>query len=379
MTGMHVVVAGWTFGTGPSGATRRQVELLRALPPHLRADERVTVLVEDERLGPPRPYPDVPFPVRAFPAPHLPTWRRVLAERRHLARTLRALDASVLDLGTLPVHGRLPCPVVLTIHDLREDHPDFARRAGWFQRKVLERALERARRVVVPSRFTEATLRAAFPHRTPPIDVVPNGVQDAFLALAPRPSAEPYLLHVGHLEPRKNLEFLVEVHAALEGPAAAAHLVLVGQDLGSAASIRARVRELGTADRVRFEGTVDEARLLELYAGARAAVVPSRYEGFGLPALEGLAVGLPTIVADTSALPEVTGTRAIRLPADDHHAWARALESILRTELEPSQVAAHKQHAARYSWDEAAAAMVRAWRDATGGPVRGGAGQPAKT
>ena len=154
MSELHVVVAGWTFGTGPSGATRRQADLLRALPPHLRRGERVTVPVEDPVLGPPRPYPDVPFPILPFRAPHLPTWRRVLAERRRLAKTLRERRADVLDLGTLPVHAHLPCPVVLTIHDLREDHPDFARRAGWFQRRVLARALGRARRVVVPETRT---------------------------------------------------------------------------------------------------------------------------------------------------------------------------------------------------------------------------------
>jgi glycosyltransferase involved in cell wall biosynthesis len=364
LTGMHVVVAGWTFGTGPSGATRRQVELLRALPPHLRDGERVTVLVEDPSLGAPRPYPDVPCPVLPLPAPHLPTWRRVLAERRHLARALRTLHADVLDLGTLPVHGRLPCPVVLTVHDLREDHPDFARRSGWFQRWVLARALRRAQRVVVPSLFTAETLRRAFPKQTPPIDVVPNGVDRAFLDSRPQRAADPYLLHVGHLEPRKDLEFLVEVHASLTGPAKAAQLVLVGQDLGSGASIRAKVAELGTVDRVQLVGTVDEDRLLDLYAGAHAVVVPSRYEGFGLPALEGLAVGVPTLVADTSALPEVTGGRARLLPARDRDAWVRAIEAILGADDDPSEVAGRKEQAARFSWDRAAAGMVRTWRAA---------------
>ncbi len=375
MTGMHVVVAGWTFGTGPSGATRRQVELLRALPPHLRDGERVTVLVEDPALGPPRPYPEVPFPVLPFPAPHLPTWRRVLAERRHLARTLRELGADVLDLGTLPVHGRLPCPVVLTIHDLREDHPDFARRAGWLQRRVLRSALARARRVVVPSRFTADALHHAFADRAPPVEIVPNGVDAAFLDLRPESAAKPYLLHVGHLEPRKNLEFLVDVHAQLTGPAAAAHLVLVGQDLGSGAAVRARIAARGTGDRVQVLGTVDEARLRTLYAGAHAAVIPSRYEGFGLPALEALAVGVPTVVADAGALPEVTGESAILLPTGDLRAWVQALESILGHQDAPELVEARKRQAASFSWDRAAAATARAWRSAAGHAPD----QPART
>lgn len=370
MSGLHVVVAGWTFGTGPSGATRRQVELLRALPPHLQRGERVTVLVEDPALGPPRPYPDVPFPVLPFRAPHLPTWRRVLAERRHLARTLRELRADVLDLGTLPVHAHLPCPVVLTIHDLREDHPDFARRAGWFQRRVLARALGRARRVVVPSRFTADALGRAFPGRTPPVDVVPNGVDRAFLERRPETADTPYFLHVGHLEPRKNLEFLVEVHAALTGPAAGAQLVLVGQDLGGGAGIRARVEALGTGDRVRFVGTVDEAQLLDLYAGARAVVVPSRYEGFGLPAIEGLAVGVPTIISSAGALPEVAGGRATMLPPDDERAWTAALEATFGAVSLPSDVDARKQAAARFSWDRAAAALVDSWRAAAAGSAQ---------
>ena len=370
MSELHVVVAGWTFGTGPSGATRRQVELLRALPPHLRRGERVTVLVEDPVLGPPRPYPDVPFPILPFRAPHLPTWRRVLAERRRLAKTLRELRADVLDLGTLPVHAHLPCPVVLTIHDLREDHPDFARRAGWFQRRVLARALGRARRVVVPSRFTADALGRAFPGRTPPVDVVPNGVDAAFLERRPEPAEAPYFLHVGHLEPRKNLEFLVEAHAALTGPAEGTQLVLVGQDLGGGASIRARVDALGTAGRVRFVGTIDDAQLLDLYAGARAVVVPLRYEGFGLPAVEGLAVGVPTIVSSAGALPEVAGGRATILPPDDQRAWTDALGAACSAAPQPSDVDARKRAAERFSWDRAAAALVESWRAAAAGATR---------
>ena len=136
--------------------------------------------------------------------------------------------------------------------------------------------------------------------------------------------------------------------------------MLAGSDHGSGDELRQLAGEL--ALRVRFTGPVDEAELLALYAGARAVLVPSLHEGFGLPAVEGLATGLPVLVSDRGSLPEVAGRAGEVLRADDPLVWAQALA---RCQPEDGRAEERRTRARLFSWDAAAAQYLAAWRAAS--------------
>lgn len=362
----HYVVAGWTLGTGPSGATRRLLACLRELPSLLTPGERVTLLIA---RGDPKP--DVDVRIESVAVPAGPPWRRVLAELRVLRRTLDDLGADLLDIGTLPVPARVPCPLVLTLHDLRDQRPDLARHPRWLTRRVLRAGVGRARRIVVPSEFTASELRRTIGNLLPPIDVIPNGIDAKLLALEPKaPRGRPYFLHVGHLEERKNLLMLLSAYATFiecsgrpadQLPA----LVLVGRDAGARDALRERAAMLDLIPHLHFEDVVPDDHLLALYAGATGVLLPSRYEGFGLPALEGLAAGVPTVVADATALPEVVGAAAATLPIDDPQAWANAMAELAALPRNAAAIAARKASAAARTWAATAEATLEVWRSAS--------------
>jgi glycosyltransferase involved in cell wall biosynthesis len=213
--------------------------------------------------------------------------------------------------------------------------------------------------VIVPSHFTAERLQRIAPATH--CEVIPNGVE-----LPPAEQlqlgAASYVLHVGHLEDRKNLQLLVRALASL--PAAERPLLtLVGADQGTGAALRELADRLEVDDRVHLPGTVAEDELQELYATARAVLVPSNYEGFGLCALEGLAHGRPVYVSNLGALPEVVGDAAHVLPADDVQAWGRAM---IRNAADDSLEArrGRRAQAERYTWEHAAAQVLDCWRHA---------------
>jgi glycosyltransferase involved in cell wall biosynthesis len=351
---LHVAVSGWMLGP-PSGANRRLLALLQHAAPLLRGDERVTV-VHAQAFVPPALHARIGWRAAAIPAG--PTARRVLAERRVLPRLLRELGITALDHGLLPV-PRVPCPVLLTVHDLR-DADGHGPRPRWLARRVVRSACRRAERVLVPSEFTRRRLLAVAPAAR--VDVVANGTDPAAVVAEPEPATGPGhrgpLLHVGHLEPRKNLAVVLRALALLPEDQRP-DLQLVGADAGAGRSLRALTAQLGLSASVQFLGAVADGELQQLYAAAGAIVVPSRYEGFGLCALEGLAHGRPVLVADAGALPEVTGDAATVLPADDAAAWARAIAARDRDGRSPE---VRRARAAVFAWPRAAAQLVAAWR-----------------
>ena len=223
-----------------------------------------------------------------------PTWRRAVAEQRTLRPLLRSLGATVYDHGFLPT-PRVGVPVCGAIHDAR-DADGEGRWPRWLARSVLRRSLRRAASVVTVSEWTAQRLRALAPGCDPV--VVRNGVDDREPGAPPADlPARGYVLHVGHLEARKNLGVLIRALAhitAQDRP----ELWLLGADAGEGSRLRALAEGLSVHEHVRFLGPKSDAELPAYYHDARLVVVPSRYEGFGLPALEaqvhGTRVAVPT-------------------------------------------------------------------------------------
>lgn len=348
---MHLAVAGWLLG-GHSGANRRLLALLAEAHAFLDDDDRVTVLCQPSFTPPLLPRIDW----RSVSIPGTPTWRRAFAEQRQLRPLLRDLSADVYDHGFLPA-PRVDVPLCLTIHDVRAADGE----GNWpplIARSVLRRSLQRAAGVVTVSEWTASRLRALVPSCRP--RVVANGVYD----LEPGPLPQPippngYILHVGHLEPRKNLGVLLEALARIE-PAQRPELWLVGRDAGAWPGLHQQADRLGVQAFVRHIGIVSDWHLPAYYHDARLLVLPSRYEGFGLPALEARIHGTRVAVANTTALPEVAGD-GDKLPVNDPAAWARVMTASPHENLQTIQRRA--ADAAACSWSNASQIWLSTLRD----------------
>ena len=219
-----------------------------------------------------------------------------------------------------------PCPVVATIHDLAFEHlPETFTRRGAFQLKLtVRRTARRAARIATVSEYSRQDLLRTYGLPPEKVAVTYNGIDKHF---TPAPAApgeaeairrrfgigRDYLLAVGSLQPRKNLERLIRVYAGLRSRDASFRhqLVLVGRKLWLADGIFAEVRRQPWADDVILTDYVEDGALAALYRGAAAFVYPSLFEGFGLPPLEAMACGVPVVTSDTSSLPEVTGGAAL--------------------------------------------------------------------
>ena len=245
---------------------------------------------------------------------------------------------------------------VLVIHDLAAlRHPEwYSAQFATYNRHVLPRLARRARRLITPSEFSRRELADGLGIDPRRVAVVPNGVDERF---SPSADAEPvrrayelrrpYVLLVGTRIARKNLGALAEARRRLDG---------LGVDLVSAGSGRHWSRHDG-APPVRPLGYVPEHQLPGLYAGAAALVMPSLYEGFGLPVLEAMASGVPVVAADRAALPETCGGAALLVDPDDEDTLAEAVATAATDDaLRARLVAAGLKRASRFSWDRAAAA-----------------------
>jgi glycosyltransferase involved in cell wall biosynthesis len=210
--------------------------------------------------------------------------------------------------------------------------------------------LEACDLILAISEATASDLRRFHPDLDKPVVVTPLGVGAGFFSASARPVRgfpHRYVLHVGNRAEHKNTDLLLRAFAEVARRDAGLHLVLCGQGLPHEA---ARLEELGIADRTRVVRLSDRA-LPAAYRHASAFVFPSHYEGFGLPVVEAMAAGCPTIVSDTPALLEVAGEAADVVGTGDLDSMVATLERMLD---DPAHADARRQEgrarAREFSW-----------------------------
>lgn len=278
-----------------------------------------------------------------------------------LPRRMRRDRADVL-LNALPEGPtRSPIRQVSVVHDLIPlFYPNDSPRQRWYVRSFVPAVLRASARVIADSAQTKADVVAHFGLSPGNIVVVPPGVDHQQFFPRTQTSVETgrlgwraYLLFVGNLRPHKNVALLLEALVQIPGDLA---LAVVGhQDPRYWPALARRAEELGISSRVHFLGFVETHRLPVLYSGALAVVVPSLYEGFGLPVLEAMACGAPVIASTTTALQEVAGDAALLVDPQDVSGWARAITRVIGDpELRADLRARGLTQAARFSWSETA-------------------------
>ena len=267
-----------------------------------------------------------------------------------LPRLLRGLGAALGHFQyALPLV--LPCPAVVTIHDLsfERDPSLMGRKDRLVFKRVVPRAARKAKKVLTVSERTRRDLRELYGIPDDKIVVTPNGVDPAFSPDGTGTRGD-YVLLVGAVQERKN-----PLAALAAADAVGLPLVVAGPRKDEALA-----RELERRG-ARLRGYVEREELAELYRGAACLVQPSRYEGFGLPVLEAMASGTPVVAVPEPALQEVAGEAAV---------WAdeAGLADGIRQALAERErlVAAGLERGALFSWAETARRTLAVYREVLG-------------
>jgi glycosyltransferase involved in cell wall biosynthesis len=361
----------------PGGIGRYTAELLRLLPAH---GVDVTPFTARHARD------DVTRALRAYDLDGLdpvmlPLPAAALYDAWHLlgvagpARRVAPVDLLHAPSPAVPPTGGLP--LVVTVHDAAPlVMPDaFTKRGVRFHRQGFAAAAKRARLVIAVSQFCadEVVEHTAIPRER--IRVVANGVDrerataEAVLKarLIYAIDDQPYVFWAGTFQPRKNVRVLLDAFTRLD-PAVVPHrLVLAGPPGWKPDDADAEVaRELG--DRVRLLGPVHREQLFPLFAGADLYALPSRHEGFGIPALEAMAQETPVLCSDIPALREVAGDAARFVAPDDVDDWVRALTELLGdSDARAALVAAGSARVTNYSWARCARETAAVYREALDG------------
>lgn len=280
-------------------------------------------------------------------------WHRL--EWPPIERLVRGPFDVVHSLHPLLMPARRAAQVV-TVHDLdflvhpertraeiRRDYPALA-----------ARHVARADHVIVNSRFTGKEVERTF-------GVPPGQITVCAPGAPPWPPRDGairgrYVLFLGTLEPRKNVGRLLDAYAALAARRPdAPQLVLGGRPTAEAADWLTRVQAPPLAGRARFIGYVPPARRRALYEGALALVIPSHHEGFGMPALEAMTMGVPVVASNRGALPEVVGDAGLLVDPDDAVGLAAALERLISDPALARRLSDEgRVRALRFTWRAAA-------------------------
>jgi glycosyltransferase involved in cell wall biosynthesis len=272
---------------------------------------------------------------------------------------------------------------VLTVHDLSFVRVPEAASPSLkaYLDKVVPRSVERAHHIFADSQATKNDLMALYNTPAEKITVLLSGVDARFRPITDssvilttrnkyRLGSRPYILSVGTVQPRKNYVRLVEALSQLRRSGFDVSLVIVGGKGWLEAPIYSAIRDLGMSDDVHFTGFADEADLPALYSGALCVALPSLYEGFGIPVLEGMACGTPVITSNVSSLPEAAGDAGLLIDPYSVEDMTEALRRVIEdTELRTNLISKGFAHAARFTWDASAAHLREVYSRLIAGSV----------
>jgi glycosyltransferase involved in cell wall biosynthesis len=294
-------------------------------------------------------------------------------------RAIRALSSQARQAGAAVFHAPhyvvpagLDIPLVTTIHDcIHLRYADQLPRAGgllpvsvsrWYAATLLRRAARVSDRLIAVSEATRDDLVDLLETPAARIDVVPNGVSTFWSedpgsdVRAPRPR----IRWTGNPKPHKGLDLLLEALTELVGRGNDVELVLAGSP-----ELESFVATHPHRDRIELHGRLDPEDLRRLYTGASLYCLPSRFEGFGLPALEAFATGTPVVAAACGAVRETVGTAGVLVPPDSAEALANGIERVLRDEALAADLTDRGRARARsFTWQRCAEATLRVYEAA---------------
>jgi glycosyltransferase involved in cell wall biosynthesis len=266
-------------------------------------------------------------------------------------------------------------PLVSTIHDAFSLTSDLFASAEFRKKRgrLYRDALDRAAAVITVSEASRDRLCEALDVPPDRIRAVPLGIDDRFVPQSPEVVGEVrrrhdlpdrYLLFVGQVSRRKNVDRLVAAFAAMADAQPDLHLVLAGRPSYGAEDTRAAIEDSPARDRVRLTGHFPDEDLPGLYAGAEALALVSLDEGFGLPVVEAMGCGVPVVASTAGALPEVAGDAAVLVDPEDVDAIAVGLARATGDEeARKDLIERGARRAADLTWDRCADRTLAVYRE----------------
>lgn len=343
-------------GYRQTGVSRYIGELIDALQPHLDESDRLVVMGQSVPAIASRPSLRIAWEQTGLP----------------LSGLAHRLDVFHGPLNVLPLLMRTP--KVVTIHDLAflryPDQLPKTRRAYMIAATRL--SAREADRIIAVSENTADDLVAWLGPLDDRVVVVPEAPSPRIARLTgssldafrKRSGIDgPYILAVGTLEPRKNLDLFLRVFASV-ADRIPHQLVLVGPEGWMTGPFHRTLNELDLGERVRLTGFVSDAELGGWYSGADLFVFPSVYEGFGLPAVEAMACGAPILASDASCFPGVIGEAGLLLPPTDLEAWSEALVRLVTDRgLNNEMRSRSSERGEAFGWERTAAETLAVYRE----------------
>lgn len=368
------VTSALTQGGGIGRYTRELVQALVALTPTI--DYLLFSAKPPAQLPTSQPLPQTER-VRHVPAPLSEQWLYRLWYRARLPLPVQWVTGRLdlfhsPDFVLPPVSGGIP--TLLTVHDLSFVHyPEvYPAPLVRYLNRVVPASVQRATHVLADSIATKQDMIVLWDVSPEKITVVYSGVDEHFRPITDpqrltamrqkyRLGAAPYVLAVGTLQPRKNYQFLIRAFKPI------AHnwphnLVIVGGKGWLYDDILAEIEAQGLTGRVVLTGFVEDADLPAIYSAAALFLFPSLYEGFGLPALEAMACGVPVIAANVSSLPEVVGEAGLLLSPHEQAVWSENIHRLLLDAPHRARlVGAGAVQAHHFTWRKAARQLLKVY------------------
>jgi glycosyltransferase involved in cell wall biosynthesis len=367
-----VVLDGLLVNRRPTGVGRSILELAGALSGIDRGLDFLVLATEPAMFGDLEGRPHW----RIFECPEARggTLRKALFTQLRVPEICRRQGAAILHSMQFVAPLRLPCLSVVTVHDLAYlQYPgtvEEPRRS--YYRFFVPRTLARAHAIVTNSQATAGDTARYFPAVGPRIQATPFGTPSWVWSPPstphrPDPGRRPFFLFVGTLEPRKNLENLLEAYSRfleagrLDGrdPETKPALLLVGGKGWKDSALRRQIHDLQARGHLQTLDYCEPDQLWGLYRQAQALLFPSLHEGFGFPILEAMAAQLAVLTSNRGAMAEVGGAQVLAVDPDDPDDIARGMQVLagdddLRRKLAEGGPA----HARRWNWLQTADATV---------------------
>lgn len=273
-----------------------------------------------------------------------------------------------IDVFFSPAHYTprfCPVPLVTTIHDLSYFYypEEFLRKDLYKLQNWTKRAIEQSKKIIAVSKNTKKDILKFYQIPEEKVEVIYNGFEKS---VSPNKStikstlekyglkSEKYILYVGTLQPRKNLTILIDGFQKISETEKDWKLVLVGKKGWLYDDVYSLVTAVKLKDKVIFTDYIPDEEVAALYMQAFCFVLPSLYEGFGIPILEAMSYGCPVITSINSSLPEIGGDACLYLTPNDVHDLVEEIESLKDEKLRSDMIKKGKERVKQFSWEKSA-------------------------